>query len=452
MKKTFVWGFDKNYSDIILELEKKNLISIKIWIGEFDKYEKSYYNVFDFFTGNWLDKYKNEINYYTQDIKFNEDAYNKVYEKLYVFHDQYSRHDLIFQKDKLHTYLNMFNLLYRFFFGIFEKEKIELVIFGNIPHQGTELIIYEIAKSLDVKTIILNQSPFPNKLFYMYDVKDYGKFSAMYEQKSGNNFKIEKSFKKEYPYMKNLKTYNYTFFDLIKNTLIMTAKSRKPLMIVRIFCENFLKYKNVKQYLKNLKKNISQVDYNKKFIYFPLHLQPELTTSAIGAKFCDQLLAIEILSDLIPKDWLIYVKENPKQTEFMRSDIFFKRLSFLKNVKLTPLDEDTYKLIEKSQFVATITGTAAWESILSEKPALTFGNMWFDNLPGIIKYHKDFKIDEILNYKFDYNNLEKEVNKLINKMGDGIIDYCFEHTYPNYNKEKNTRSISKLLQELIQKD
>lgn len=452
MKNTFVWGFDKNCENIILDLQNKNVIKIKTWFKEFNESKTFCYNIFDFFTGNWLDKYKNEINYYTEDIKFNEDAYNKVYEKLYIFHDQYSRHDAAFQKNKLHSYINMFNLIYRFIYGIFEKEQIELVLLSNIPHEGPELIIYELAKFFNIKTIVLNQSPFPNKFFYMYEMEDYGKFSEMYEQNSDNNFKIEKTFKKEHWYMKNIKPYRFSFFDAVKNTLVMTAKSRKPLMIVRIFCDNILKCKNVKQYLKNLKKHISQVDYNKNFVYFPLHLQPELETSAIGGKFCDQLLAIEILSQLIPKDWLIYVKENPKQTEYMRSNVFFKRLGFLKNVKLTPLEENTYKLIEKSQFVATITGTAAWESISGGKPALIFGNSWFESLPGIVKYHKNFNLDDILSYTFDFKSLEQEINKLHNKMGNGVIDPNYEKLVGNYSKSENTTSVSTLLQELIQKD
>lgn len=37
----------------------------------------------------------------------------------------------------------------------------------------------------------------------------------------------------------------------------------------------------------------ADVDFNKKYVYFPLHLQPEMTTDAIGGIYRDQILAIE---------------------------------------------------------------------------------------------------------------------------------------------------------------
>jgi hypothetical protein len=193
----------------------------------------------------------------------------------------------------------------------------------------------------------------------------------------------------------------------------------------------------------------SPVDYNKKYIYFPLHLQPELTTSAFGGVFCDQLLALELLSKKLPPDWLIYIKENPKQSEQMRSEAFFVRLKLMTNLRMTPLEENTFKLMEHSQFVATITGTAGWEAICGGKPALVFGKAWYQNFEGVFKWHNDIDLNEIANYQVDHEKLERNYNHLVSKMASGTIDGDYACAVDNYDEDKNIQGIVKFLTTLI---
>jgi len=120
-----------------------------------------------------------------------------------------------------------------------------------------------------------------------------------------------------------------------------------------------------------------EVDINEKFIYFPLQYQPEMTTASFGHRFSDQLLAIEQLADLCPDDYFIYVKENPKQTGMVRGPMFFHRLRRIQKVKILPSYANTHLLTDKSEFIATITGTVGWEAICKGKKALVFGYPWY---------------------------------------------------------------------------
>ncbi|SFW37006.1 hypothetical protein [Selenomonas ruminantium] len=137
--------------------------------------------------------------------------------------------------------------------------------------------------------------------------------------------------------------------------------------------------------------NIDDIDIKKKYIYVALHLQPENTSSPLGGDYVDQALMIEMLSFFLPKNWLLYVKENPKQAmqdfkydrSLYRSVHFYERIKKCKNVKLVSIQEDTYKLIDNAMAVATLTGTVGLEAITKGIPCLMFGHSYLQYAPNV---------------------------------------------------------------------
>lgn len=132
---------------------------------------------------------------------------------------------------------------------------------------------------------------------------------------------------------------------------------------------------------------------SKKFVYFPLHYQPEATTYPYGQLYIDQLLALELLSMSVPSDVSILLKEHPDtfnisgmawvRGAFSRDPDFYSRISKLKNVIICPLKVDSFELIDKSLFIATITGTSAIEASFRSKGSIVFGSAWFSDFEGI---------------------------------------------------------------------
>jgi hypothetical protein len=194
---------------------------------------------------------------------------------------------------------------------------------------------------------------------------------------------------------------------------------------------------------------LKKVDFNKNYVYFPLQWQPELTTSTLGGIYKDQLLAIERIRDLIPDEWEIYVKENPKQLGQYRDKYFFKRLFKIPNVKYIAKEVNTYDLLKNCRFSATVTGTVGWESITGGKPTLIFGKAWYETLPGVVKYSNTLNLDTILNTKIDHKELEEKFNKLIDKTGIGIIDRGYIANYSDYTDEKNAEFVKNSLKKII---
>jgi hypothetical protein len=230
---------------------------------------------------------------------------------------------------------------------------------------------------MNIKTIICNQSLYPNRFWIFSTIEDFGNFSLSpkISEHLSSNYALPKP--SEWVNMQGrLNDRSYFIFDFLKE--IITKPHRFPLALVRLF-HGF-------QYRLNVKKTAVDPVNGERYVYFPLHLQPELTTSALGGEFSDQISAIEELSTILPVDWYLYVKENPKQNEAYRGKLFFKRLKNLKNVRYIKRVCSSSKLILGSEFIATINGTAGWEAIFAKKPILIFGYAWFSSFRGVTKY------------------------------------------------------------------
>ena len=96
-------------------------------------------------------------------------------------------------------------------------------------------------------------------------------------------------------------------------------------------------------------------DFEKKFIYFPLHYQPELSTSPLAEDFVNQELIVAMISKM-PSDCYLYVKEHPR-ISYNRSKDFYDKLLSYRNVKLLKEEINSYSLIDNSLAVATATGS-----------------------------------------------------------------------------------------------
>jgi hypothetical protein len=223
----------------------------------------------------------------------------------------------------------------------------------------------------------------------------------------------------------------------------LCIRERRSQSFFRFYTERNYSKAVTKEYNKNI-----SLDQN--YIYFPLHNQPERATAIFGGIYLDQLLAIERLSELIPKDWHIYVKENPKQKGAYRDSLFFQRMKLIPNLSFLPKETNTHELIRYSQFVATIVGTAGWEAVTGGKNVLIFGwGVWYKNLPGVYKYHPDIDIQELAKARIDHHELEKKTAELYNKCGTGIVNFQHIPTIQNFNADNNSHMVVDSLKKIL---
>jgi hypothetical protein len=162
------------------------------------------------------------------------------------------------------------------------------------------------------------------------------------------------------------------------------------------------------------KKYYNKADYSKKYVYFPLHYQPEASTIVCAPKYEKQLFFIDSWAKGLPADTVLYVKEH--YAILGNRDLsFYKELKKYPNVILIDPWESSRKLIENSVAVTTLTGTAGWEAMLLRKPVFLGGDIFFSNAPGVIKTNDIFE---------NYIALFKEYEK---PSRDDIIQYLCEY-------------------------
>lgn len=266
------------------------------------------------------------------------------------------------------------------------QKEIDQVIFGNVPHDGYDYLVYALAKHLNLEIDMFYNLQTSDSYMHAQRVEDLFSPLAKAFESVPDEVRLEElsgRMQSEYKSRSGMEKPSYmvrpvrhgrrmdVFLEWMRRNVIKTERRR---MIQHEILEPAAKY-------------VSEVDLNRKFIYFGLHVQPELTTNALGGRYVNQFLAIQLIARSLPDGVMLYVKEHPNMLKARdpsgRFREFYAMISELKNVAMVSPKLDTFDLIQKSLAVATITGTLGWEAVFQGKPALVFGNAFYKYCPGV---------------------------------------------------------------------
>ncbi|MEM7215451.1 MAG: hypothetical protein AAF423_07910 [Pseudomonadota bacterium] len=349
-------------------------------------------------------------------------------------------------------YDHLFSLAFNHACNWLETHRPDVVVYSNVPHQGVAIVNFHTARALGIKTRIFIQSPFGGRSWLVDHWNDLGSFASSVP---GEPFEIDVSAPTAPPFYMNSVRGNANRrlrslgHKLRARTIVglgltgFTPETRR-----RNFQRNLGRWQRAvedERYLSKASRFFKDKPGNEPYVYFPLHLQPEMTTDILGGIFADQALALEKLRLLMPDQIAIYIKENPKQTGRLRSDTFMERLSSLKNVKLLSHEVPSFPLSENAKAVATITGTVGWEAVRMGKPVIVFGNTFWNQLPGAFKYTDDLSWNAIDSFSFDAKSLGKSVNGLSKHAHHGISDRAYAVLQEGFNPEANAADLANTL-------
>ena len=109
---------------------------------------------------------------------------------------------------------------------------------------------------------------------------------------------------------------------------------------------------------RNLKRAVDRLDrevnFERRYFYFPLHYEPERTTNPDGENYHDQFKAIVLLREFLPQDIQIVVKEHPSQILMAdrgsrgRSPLFYDLLESIAGITVVSPAVDSFELMRNS--------------------------------------------------------------------------------------------------------
>ena len=178
--------------------------------------------------------------------------------------------------------------------------------------------------------------------------------------------------------------------------------------IIRLFyigIINSLRSKKVNRFLKDKYLDKNQLK-SLKYIFFPMHTEPEVSLLVHGKPFVNQIELIRMIAISMPIDTILIVKEHPWMIG-KRSLNAYKKILNIPRVKIARPDMLSKDLILNSCLLTVITSSVSLEGVLLQKPCITFGDCMTNMLPDYMcQRSKDLRslpstISNMMNIKVD---------------------------------------------------
>lgn len=317
------------------------------------------------------------------------------------------------QKDRGVKHFNCGNRHYNYYYNEIKSFLLlnrPICVFGEstLFH---ELITIEICKELGIKYLHPTSSRYPlgHMSFYEYDTLIPFNESTNF-MTTINDIELAQAIAKREvvpEYMTQSLTRWQKTRNKIESTIRLTAahylgeKYNTP--------SPFLKYKLNKElhkqrdvWEKQICKPLAAVkDWNKTLLY-PLQMEPEANLDVWGFPYNNQVDNIKSLLDVMPSDWQLIIKPNPKSKFELNSDLISLVSSERRCICVShKLKMD--KLFNKVAMFFSVTGTIAFECIFANKvffsPALPHAKLF---APGQYCFPNANTFKQLVNFRLEY--------------------------------------------------
>lgn len=311
-------------------------------------------------------------------------------------------------------------------------------IYSGAPDNFFACLFIKIANKKNIKTFWLEQSYFQENSHTFFSDMSYsndivkGKINIDENEKKDIEVFFKKDIVKSNPmlfkkshlkekvldnikYIKQIKKYK----NLPKQDLMLIPFISLPFLNLKnkiIRFRNSLRHKIFLNEMLNLE-NLKQIKKTKKILLLALHYQPEAATLSMQPLLNNQYYLIKILSDVLPPEYILCVKDHPIQNKGLRPYSFYKKIVEKKNCYLLENEISSNYLLENNLVdrVVAIGGTIGFEEILRRRPPLIFSNVYYSNFKYIFKANLksiDTFISLVIEFlNFDYEKVKDDYEK-----------------------------------------
>ncbi|HLC76265.1 MAG TPA: hypothetical protein VJB82_04095 [Candidatus Peribacterales bacterium] len=324
-------------------------------------------------------------------------------------------------RDRRRRYLR----LLRYWNHMIEEYKIDVFLSCTLPHRLRTYVIYAICRVKKIPTILLfHAGPLADSFICLEHWEDFSpdleriykelraKYSDEEALKISLSKKAETYFQQQLVKDKDPPPPYYMFanedplahartkaLDEVKENPVLLLQKIKSSIKNRLKPERYIeklrfwyRKRRAKKMFAFYEKNVIKPDLSAKYVYVPLHHQPECSTCPMAGAYSEQMLVVQMLHALLPPDVLLYVKEHPHQEKYFpdgrcRDHDFFEELLTIPRVRFISRTFSTYQLASHAAAVATGTGMVAFESLFRGIPIIMFGHWSQQYAPGVFRVH-----------------------------------------------------------------
>lgn len=309
--------------------------------------------------------------------------------------------------------------LLTYFEEIFNRHKIDLVLYENVSNAFAHFALY-VAKKNGAIYCGVGGSRLPGRFTVTSDPLEDDETAKKFAAIQAGHIKVPEDIKEwaaEYiskidtivpDYMKSngldnvglLKKYlRADLIEKIKSLICHAFDSRNAAFQVgnplRTHFNLFLRNVGRRLKIKQVRKLYQEPVDGEKFLLYPMHFHPESSTSILAGSYLDEYEVIRNIAFSLPEGVRLYVKDHISAWGYPSMD-FYHRVKRLPNVRLLGPNAPTKQLIKLSAGVITLTSTVGYEALLLKTRVYLFGRVFYEFHKGVTRIENPAVLRELI--------------------------------------------------------